>query len=516
MRSAAERREINNDKKRRKREQKQRHQLRMRQRKERKKETKVRKKEEVRARKQEKRDNALAARANISQGEENFFNGISAITHALATRTLSNLRLSLGLRISWNYAKRLVKLMWREIFIVLLVFCIGEWFILAKDANVIAQNGYKTNIPAITASVEPANATQTEWLGKTQRYLGGLCGASMDQWLLNELLFSAQTTADGVLLLVRYDITWHMLGFLGILALIALINLSSALWFMLTSREINRSVLSPIGQITETAQMLSENDLGRRINVEGTNNELKDLAHVINDMLDRLELAYNAQKQFVSDASHELRTPIAVVQGYANLLNRWGKDSPEVRDEAIAAILSESASMKELVEKLLFLARHDKHTMRLKPDRFDIRDLVDESVRETQLITSERNVCSDVLQNAMVFADRAALKQTIRVFIDNAVKYTPVGGTITIACQREGDRIAVSVTDTGVGIAKSELNAIFERFYRADTARSGEVPGHGLGLSIAKIIILGHGGKIRVRSKSGIGSTFTMLLPIVP
>ena len=232
-------------------------------------------------------------------------------------------------------------------------------------------------------------------------------------------------------------------------------------------------------------------------------------------MLDRIELAYNGQKQFVSDASHELRTPIAVIQGYADLLDRWGKDNPQVRDEAIAAIRSEAQNMKELVEKLLFLARHDKKTLRLKPERFDARDLVEETLRETELIAGARRVQTGRLDAALVQADRGALKQALRILLDNAVKYTPEGGTITLACEAGPDSAALSVSDTGMGISASELNAIFDRFYRADAARSGETPGHGLGLSILKIIVLSSGGKIRVRSALGKGSTFTILLPRV-
>ena len=312
-----------------------------------------------------------------------------------------------------------------------------------------------------------------------------------------------------------YDLTWHVAGALALSALLLALDALRAARFVFAGRRINAHVLAPIDEITALAQELSVNDLGQRINVEGTKNELKDLAAVINEMLDRIELAYNGQKQFVSDASHELRTPIAVIQGYADLLDRWGKDNPQVRDEAIAAIRSEAQNMKELVEKLLFLARHDKKTLRLKPERFDARDLVEETLRETELIAGARRVQTGRLDAALVQADRGALKQALRILLDNAVKYTPEGGTITLACEAGPDSAALSVSDTGMGISASELNAIFDRFYRADAARSGETPGHGLGLSILKIIVLSSGGKIRVRSALGKGSTFTILLPRV-
>jgi len=231
--------------------------------------------------------------------------------------------------------------------------------------------------------------------------------------------------------------------------------------------------------------------------------------------LDRLETAYNRQKQFVSDASHELRTPIAVLQGYANLLQRWGKDAPDVRDEAINAILNETESMKELVENLLFLARHDKRTLKLEYQRFPVGDLLREIVKETELIAREHKVVTGAIEDCRLTADRGAIKQALRIFLDNAIKYTPKGGFIYLSCQLSGGRCRVSIRDTGIGIQKDDLQRIFDRFYRADQSRSGQtVGGHGLGLSIARIIVSSHGGRIHVRSRVGQGSTFTISLPI--
>lgn len=241
---------------------------------------------------------------------------------------------------------------------------------------------------------------------------------------------------------MTYDVAWHVAALGMLVAVLLALDVLRALRFMSAGRRINAQVLEPIDEITALAQKLSVNDLGRRINVEGTKNELKDLAVVINEMLDRIELAYNGQKQFVSDASHELRTPIAVIQGYANLLDRWGKDNPQVRDEAISAIISETQSMKELVEKLLFLARHDKKTLKLRPERFDVRDMIDESIKETEIITAAHTVRTGKLDHAVVNADRGALKQAVRILVDNAVKYTPDGGVITIECAASAESVA--------------------------------------------------------------------------
>jgi len=290
-------------------------------------------------------------------------------------------------------------------------------------------------------------------------------------------------------------------------------DICRAIGFLVRGRHINRRLLQPIADITAHAQMLSENDLSLRLNVAGAKNELKDLAMVFNDMLDRIEAAYNGQKQFVSDASHELRTPIAVIQGYANLLERWGKDAPQVRDEAISAIVNETANMKDLVEKLLFLARHDKQTFKLNLEHFELRELVEETVRETEMITANHRVETGELSSGILYADRNAIKQAVRVFIDNAVKYTPPGGAIRVACERTPGTVTIAVSDSGQGIASADLPNIFDRFYRADAARSGKVSGHGLGLAIARIIVSSHGGKIHVTSQKGVGSTFRIILP---
>ncbi len=273
-------------------------------------------------------------------------------------------------------------------------------------------------------------------------------------------------------------------------------------------------VLSPIAEMSYTANRLSASNLSERINVAGTKNELKDLAMIINNMLDRIEISYDSQKQFVSDASHELRTPIAVIQGYANLLDRWGKTDKEVMEESIEAIKNESIEMQALVEKLLFLARHDKKTLHLEKEVFDIGELIEDMVRDTKLIVKNREVIGDDIDNINLYGDKQAIKQGIRVFIDNAVKYTPDNGTITISCKREGTLCVITVSDTGMGMSAEDLNNIFNRFYRSEMVRNEKITGHGLGLSIAKLIILGHEGKINVRSKIGEGSSFIISFPI--
>ena len=248
--------------------------------------------------------------------------------------------------------------------------------------------------------------------------------------------------------------------------------------------------------------------------MEGAKNELKDLALVINGMLDRIELSYNSQKQFVSDASHELRTPIAVIQGYVGMLERWGKTDKAVLDEGISAISQEAASMKELVERLLFLARHDKKTLMLEMEVFDPLEVMSEVHREAKLLSPVHRFELSPAQNARVNADKGMLKQLMRILVDNAIKYTPDGGSITLGVRRDSRTCYLSVTDTGAGISAEDLPKVFDRFYRCDEARKSQTSGHGLGLSIARIIVAAHGGHLKVRSKVGAGTTFTACLPL--
>ncbi|MDL2273937.1 HAMP domain-containing histidine kinase [Oscillospiraceae bacterium OttesenSCG-928-G22] len=276
------------------------------------------------------------------------------------------------------------------------------------------------------------------------------------------------------------------------------------------------SVLAPIEEMTESARQLSAKNLDMRINLLGTKNELRDLASVINDMLDRIEGAYESQKAFVSDASHELRTPIAVIEGYASLLARWGMDDPDVAKEAVDAIKSESENMNDLLEKLLFLARHDKKTLRLELEAVPLTGLLEELTREARLIAPDHNINFLPGDDVAVTADRGAVKQALRVFLDNAIKYTPPGGDITFSLDDLGDEARISVCDTGPGMTRDEAVRAFDRFYRAEGARASGVKGHGLGLSMARIIAGAHGGRIAVKTAPGEGSTFRLILKKYP
>lgn len=276
----------------------------------------------------------------------------------------------------------------------------------------------------------------------------------------------------------------------------------------------NAKLLKPIQDMSVMVNQITVNNLhSERLNVRGMKDELKDLAEIFNDTLDRLETSYESQKQFVSDASHELRTPIAVVQGYANMLKRWGSRDQAILEESIEAISNEAAQMQDLVEKLLFLSRHDKKTLKLKKEYFNMKPIVEEMVKETRLVAEERVIEAPALQDVRVYGDKQALKQAVRVFIDNAQKYTEKGDIIRISCENKNGDCVVTVEDTGIGMMRKDLDNIFSRFYRADDVRDKKIEGHGLGLSIAKLIIMAHTGRIKIRTQYTKGTSFIVTIP---
>ena len=277
----------------------------------------------------------------------------------------------------------------------------------------------------------------------------------------------------------------------------------------------------------------SIDDSCKRIEVHDA--ELGGLEAAVNNMLRRLEEGKRQQIRFVDDASHELRTPIAVIQGYVNMLDRWGKDDPAVMEEAITAIKNESEHMKVLIDQLLFLARGemDRHVMEKK--ELNAAAIVEEIYDESILLEEDKNAEEKHEFSAEVYAfdggngerrlaeeyvlgDEAMLKQAVRILRDNAVKYTPGGGQIgfrvyTRAASGGGSEVCIEVRDTGIGIPKNELPRIFDRFYRGTNARADNAGGSGLGLSIAKWIISRHGGRIEAVSGSGFGTKMTVVLP---
>ena len=234
--------------------------------------------------------------------------------------------------------------------------------------------------------------------------------------------------------------------------------------------------------------------------------DLQGIEAAMNNLLIRMRDSYRQQARFVNDASHELRTPIAVIEGYVNMLSRWGREDEKVLDESIAAIKHESEHMKHLVEQLLFLARGDSGKTKLTIEPVSLKELMQEVYEESLMIDEEHRYRFQAQNdNVTVQADAMMLKQAVRILVDNAAKYTEKGDEIILGCgMEEKGGPYLQVQDTGIGMAMQDVEHMFERFYRADDARSYQ--GTGLGLSIAKWIIDKHRGHFEILSRTELGT----------
>ena len=429
---------------------------------------------------------------------------------------VSKIRLSLAFRIALHYCIQLFRSFIPVLCILSFVFCMAVSIPVSREVralipeNIDEETGETVSRGRITAErtdVEP----ETEFFPRVGQQFSILFNNLFSDETLC-FYYARDNSANWLVFLNMHDIfvLWMMIAG-GIL----LCDVFRMFYFFRYDQRLNKRVLAPIRDITNMAETLSESNLSNRINIAGTKNELKDLAVVINRMLDRIERSYNSQKQFVSDASHELRTPISVIRGYTDMLKRWGKDDPEILDEGISAISQETESMKDLVESLLFLARHDKKTLMMEISAFDPSELIREVQKEEAMVHTDYTFETDQMEPMTIKADRNMMKQVLRILCDNAVKYSSPGSRVTLSCRDEKNgTCCLAVRDEGQGVSQEDLPKIFDRFYRSDKARKSESGGHGLGLSIARIIVVAHKGKIRVRSKPGFGSVFSIILPV--
>ena len=241
--------------------------------------------------------------------------------------------------------------------------------------------------------------------------------------------------------------------------------------------------------------------------------DLVGVEAAMNNLLRRIRDAYRQQARFVNDASHELRTPIAVIQGYANMLDRWGKEDEKILEESIHAIRHESDHMQHLVEQLLFLARGDSGKTTLAFETLSARSLMQEIYEESFMIDEAHHYQLRLPEEEISLrADPGLLKQAVRILIDNAAKYTPEGEEILLSAGRnENGDPYLQVQDQGIGIEESEIPHMFDRFFRSDEVRSRS--GTGLGLSIAKWIVDKHGGCFEVLSRKDLGTRIRIVLP---
>ena len=309
----------------------------------------------------------------------------------------------------------------------------------------------------------------------------------------------------------------------AIIVFLILIHVMNVLFAYYGEYKKIKKTLSPINEIAIKADELSrlsfdeskfhtiENAIENISPAQTTrlslgDSDLEGIEAAMNNMLSRMHDTYMQQQRFVNDASHELRTPISVIQGYANMLDRWGKEDEEILDESITAIKNESEHMNHLVEQLLFLARGDAGRNAMTFADVNLNDVMRE-IYEESLMIDEKHVYkyNETAENVHMNADASMIKQAMRILVDNAAKYTKEGDEIVISVGRnETGNSYIQVQDTGIGMAEVDVKHMFERFYRADDTR--KVQGTGLGLSIAKWIVDKHNGHFEILSRKEIGT----------
>ena len=325
----------------------------------------------------------------------------------------------------------------------------------------------------------------------------------------------AETGLRRYIVILRYDIQGVLEDLTMTVRLLGLSMLFGFLIFSLAGSARTVEMLSPIDRITDVAKRINGDNLALRIDEAEAQYELAELVKTINSMMDRIQASYNKQMRFVSDVSHELRTPLSVVSGYGNMLQRWGKEDDEILDESIAAIINEAAGMTDLIEKLLFLVRHDNETLNFDLVPMNVSNLLKETIKETQIVNKEFTIDTEIEEDVLIQADQLRIKQLFRILLDNALKYSLDKKNVLIGIKTAPNGFAdISFKDYGLGISPKDLPNIFDRFYRADESRTKATGGYGLGLPMSKIIVQGHGGKITVRSKVDHGTVFTVHLPL--
>ncbi len=279
---------------------------------------------------------------------------------------------------------------------------------------------------------------------------------------------------------------------------------------------LSRRALSPVDALVRTAREVSGTNLNSRLQKLETGDELQRLSDTLNEMLDRIETAFMRITQFTADASHELRTPVSLIRTEAELALRRSRNEAEYK-ESLRHILLEAERTTALIEQLLSLARTDSGREKLHLQPVDLRQTLRSVVDGWQQVATIRNLefsARIAASDSFVMGDDTLLRRLADILLDNAFKYTPSPGSVRLSLEQRGESVAITVQDSGPGIAEEEQSKIFERFYRVDKARSRAQGGAGLGLAIAQWIAVQHRGSITVESQLGQGASFRVELPM--
>ncbi len=276
-----------------------------------------------------------------------------------------------------------------------------------------------------------------------------------------------------------------------------------------------RRSLRPVDEITSRAEGITSTNLSERLPVIQTGDEMERLSTSLNRMIARLEEAFQHIHRFSADASHELRTPLTILQLELGEIVQNKTLDPEIADQ-IGSALEETERLSRIVENLLIISRLDAGEVKMEKALLDLGELARSTAEQMKVLAEEKclEMSCRIEQSVLVLGDQSRMKQVVVNLVANAIKYTPEGGEITVAVRLDHGRAILEVADNGVGIPQYVIPHIFERFYRADKARSRDSGGAGLGLAIVKAICSAHGGEVRVFSEEGKGSRFTVVMPL--
>lgn len=271
--------------------------------------------------------------------------------------------------------------------------------------------------------------------------------------------------------------------------------------------------LKPVDEVTRSARMITAENLAKRLPTSGINDEIGRLTNTLNEMIARLEQSFNQIQQFTADASHELRTPLAILMGEIELALRTGRSTEEYQS-VLRSALEEVERLSQVVQGLLELSRADSGQILLEMKPTNLNILIGSICDNAVVLSAQKNIDLriDIADNLVIMADRIRLYQALLNIVENAVKYTPDGGRVMVRAYPLEKQTCIEITDTGIGIPAEDIPHLFDRFYRADRARTRMQQGAGLGLSIASWVIDAHGGQIDISSVEGQGTTVKILL----
>lgn len=279
---------------------------------------------------------------------------------------------------------------------------------------------------------------------------------------------------------------------------------------------LSRQLLRPIQSLTDTMTNIKQKGLQERVEISNSKDELAHLSKVFNELMDQLERSFHNQKQFVEDASHELRTPISIIEGHISLLNRWGKHDPDILEESLNVSVQELGRLKGIVNELLELTRAEAD--RSSGDHFPtvIRDTIEYTLKNFVMLHADFVFQQDLeaLEQAMININPNHLEQILLILLDNAIKYSAQIKEIAVEGSLKHQRVYIKVIDQGIGIPQEDVPYLFQRFYRVDKSRSREQGGTGLGLAIAERLVARYDGEISIASTSGRGTIVTLSFPL--